>query len=372
MQVNPISVIEATRDRPAAGWVVEPFLHVEAERVENPLTDKTLQPGEPGWEALRRLLDGGRELRQAPDPEAQALIDQGWLVPAGDDLDRRHYLKYVSLETHTVCNQKCYFCPVAIKPRDRDFMPTELFERIVGQLEAYRRTLEAVFIINYNEPTVDPRFVDQCRSILGAGLPLSVNTNGSGLTPERVDALLDAGPLRFLLINLSTLDAEEYRRTRGVGHLQRVIDNVDYANRHHIAEEMVILVLGEDDEAHDRNFEAISERFAGGTFEVQRFGIMDRAGNIDVGVKPGEPHACLRGCDNLGSRPLQHLHITPQGRCVLCCEDYDENNVVGDLRQSTVAEVLEGSGLAQMRRWIYGLEEAPADFICRGCLYAKT
>jgi len=33
-----------------------------------------------------------------------------------------------------------------------------------------------------------------------------------------VDALLEIGLLRFLLINLSTIDAEEYRRTRDVGH----------------------------------------------------------------------------------------------------------------------------------------------------------
>ncbi len=368
--IDPISVIEATRPR-LSSWVVEPFLHLDSQRVENPLTDRTLAPGDEGWEALQRLLTGAAEPRDLAAGELDALVRWGWLVPSADDLDRRHRLKYVSLETHTVCNQKCYFCPVATKPRDSFFMPTELFERIVGELAAYRETLEGVFIINYNEPTVDPRFVDQCRAILDAGLPLSVNTNGSGLTPERVDALLAAGTLRFLLINLSTLDAEEYRRTRGVGHLDRVIANVEYANRHRIAEEMVILALGEDDEAHDRNFAAIAEHFAGGTFNVQRFAIMDRAGNIGVGLKPGEPHACLRGCDNLGSRPLQHLHITPHGRCILCCEDYDELNVVGDLRQSSVAEVLAGAGLAQMRRWIYGLEEAPAEFICRGCVYAR-
>jgi hypothetical protein len=25
-----------------------------------------------------------------------------------------------------------------------------------------------------------------------------------------------------------------------------------------------------------------------------------------------------------------------------------------------------------MRRWIYGVEEAPANFICRGCTFALT
>ena len=79
----------------------------------------------------------------------------------------------------------------------------------------------------------------------------------------------------------------------------------------------------------------------------------------------------LAGCDNVGSRPLQHLHITPHGKCVLCCEDYDEKYVVGDLTQSTIAEVLAGDEMAKLRRWVYGLEEAPEDFICRDCVFAR-
>ncbi|HVR99359.1 MAG TPA: SPASM domain-containing protein, partial [Thermoanaerobaculia bacterium] len=74
--------------------------------------------------------------------------------------------------------------------------------------------------------------------------------------------------------------------------------------------------------------------------------------------------------ENVGSRPLQHLHITPQGKCVLCCEDYDEYHVVGDLTVSSVDEVLRGPELARMRRMIYGLEEAPPNFICRNCVFA--
>ncbi len=178
MHIDPTSVIEAIRS-PASSWVVEPFLHLDGHQAENPLTDRKLAPGEAGWDALQRLLAGAVEPRDLAEGELDALVRHGWLVPAADDLDRRHRLKYVSLETHTVCNQKCYFCPVATKPRDSHFMPTELFERIVGELAAYRETLEGVFIINYNEPTVDPRFVDQCRAILAAGLPLSVNTNES-------------------------------------------------------------------------------------------------------------------------------------------------------------------------------------------------
>jgi len=57
---------------------------------------------------------------------------------------------------------------------------------------------------------------------------------------------------------------------------------------------------------------------------------------------------------------------------VLCCEDYDGKYVVGDLTRESVAEVLTGPTMALMRRWAYGLEKAPDDFLCYGCTFALT
>jgi hypothetical protein len=359
---------------PASGLAlrVNPFLHDGGDRLYDPLTDRTLLDGERGYAPLRALLAGGAALGGVPETERAWLAGQGWLLPAEEDPSQRFLLKYVSLEAHTVCNQACYFCPVSIAPREDYFMPTELYERIVGELAVYRDTIEAVFMINYNEPTADRRFLDQVRAIKAAGLPPAVLTNGSGLTPERIDALVEMGGLRFLSINLSTLDRARYERDRGGDHLAAVLKNVDYARDKAVAQQMDMVVLGTGNDDHQRDFAEIQERFAGSRFTVKSFEVMDRAGYLQIGLKPAVPNQKLCGCDNVGSRPLQHLHITPRGQCVLCCEDYDEKYVVGDLARQSVDDVLRGPELARMRRWVYGLEEAPRDFICRGCTFALT
>jgi hypothetical protein len=225
-------------------------------------------------------------------------------------------------------------------------------------------------MISYNEPTLDRRFVDQVRTIKAAGLPPAVLTNGSGLTPDRIDAIVEAGGLRFLSINLSTVDRQRYKETRGGDHLKVVLRNLEHARDLPVAEKMDVVVLGTGDEAHQRDFEELTDRFAGSRFEVKYFEVMDRAGYLQIGLKVAEDGKSLCGCDNFGSRPLQHLHITPQGKCVLCCEDYDENYVVGDLTRESVHDVLTGPALARMRRWTYGLEQAPDDFICKRCIFA--
>jgi hypothetical protein len=358
--------------RTARELQVNPFLHVGEDRIYNPLTDRTVLQGEPAYESLRGLLGGGLDPDGMPAGDRAPLAEQGWLLPGDAEPARDFRLKYVSLEAHTVCNQACYFCPVSIAPREDYFMPTDLYERILGELSAYRDTIEAVFMINYNEPTADKRFVDQVRAIRAAGLAPAVLTNGTGLTPRRVDDLLAMGGLRFLSINISTLDRERYQRDRGGDHLDLVLRNLEYVKDKRLAEQMDIVVLGTGNEDHQRDFVEISDRFAGSLFDVKTFEVMDRSGYLQIGLKPALPNQRLCGCDNVGSRPLQHIHITPQGKCVLCCEDYDSKYVVGDLTQESVHEVLTGPAMAMMRRWVYGLEEAPRDFICRSCTFALT
>ncbi len=345
-----------------------PFLHYGPDRAYNPLTDELLELGQPAYEALCRVSGG---LEAQPEPLRQ-LRDRGWVVPEGTDLSGRFLLKYVSLEAHTVCNQSCYFCPVSVAPREDYFMPTELYERIVGELAAYRDTIEAVFMISYNEPTLDKRFVEQVRTIRAAGLPPAALTNGTGLSPDRIDALVEMGGLRFLSINLSTLDAEKYRDDRGGDHLKVVLRNLDYARDKPVAQQMDVVVLGTGDQRHRADFAEIERRFAGSLFTVKYFVVNDRAGYLDIGMSVTGRRRPLRGCDHIGSRPLQHLHVNPRGQCILCCQDYTESEVVGDLTQSTVEEVLTGPGLARMRRMIYGLEAAPANFICHNCKFALT
>jgi len=361
---------EAEATAPKGDLAPSPFLHVEADQVYDPLTERSMTEADPAWPTLRSLLSGSLDPATL-EPEVQGrLAREGWLVPTEEDVSTRYRLRYVSLEAHTVCNQGCYFCPVAYDPREAYFMPTEQYEDIVRQVAEHRDTIEAVFMINYNEPTADKRFVDQVRTLREAGLPPSTLTNGTGLTPKRIDALVEMGGLRFLSINLSTLDSERYSTDRKGDHLDLVLRNLDYAKEKPVADEMDIVVLGRGDEVHRHDFADIEKRFAGSRFNVKFFEVMDRAGYLQIGLSARNKRLC--GCDNVGSRPLQHLHVNPYGKCLLCCEDYDENYVVGDFAEETLEEVLTGPRFALMRRWVYGIEEAPADFICRSCVFART
>ena len=363
---------DALVGRTPAAWRAEPFLHVESERLYNPLTDRALLRGEDGYAEVRALALG----ESAPAPLAPALrtrlAESGWLVEEAGDPGTRYLLKYVSLEASTVCNQGCYFCPVSTHPREPHSMSMELYDEIARQLAEFRDTIVGVSMINYNEPTVDKSFLEQVATLRGYGLPPAVLTNGWGLTPQRVDAIRDLGGLEFLSINLSTLDRARYAADRRGDHLPVVMRNLDYVKDVRLAPTMEIAVLGQGDEVHRGDFAEIRDYFAGSHFEVKYYEVMNRAGNVVVGLRPSQLVGRLCGCEQTGSRPLQWVHITPHGECVLCCQDYHDRYVVGDLHEESLREILAGSRMALLRRWVYGLEEAPADFLCRNCIYALT
>jgi MoaA/NifB/PqqE/SkfB family radical SAM enzyme len=345
--------------------VVSPFLHDRGTVLYNPLTGESLPKGSEAHRALEALAAGEELAAAALDHLRAARF-------VLDDLDaetRRTHLVYLSLETCTSCNHRCPFCPVSVDPRDREVMSRELFESIVEQTVAIGGRGVLVFLSNYNEPTIDPFFEERCSFLFSRGLPVCILTNASHFSPDRAERLEKMGRFRYIGINLPTLDPERYQKLHGTRDLERVLGNVDHLRARELAEETAIVVLGEEDDAHRADVEAIRARFEPKGWQIRPFRIRSRPAS---GTFVPEPPAKkkLRGCELMGSRPFEHLHVTGTGTVVLCCQDYYERLVVGDLKRQTVAEVLGGETMARLRRWTYGVEEAPEDFLCRRCEFA--
>ena len=71
-----------------------------------------------------------------------------------------------------------------------------------------------------------------------------------------------------------------------------------------------------------------------------------------------EKHPCVL--------PFRELNIWSDGKAVLCCEDWNEENVVGDLNTQTLEEIWRGTAMRHARR-LHALlrgEEIP---ICSRC-----
>ena len=346
---------------------VSPYLHNRGRVLYNPVTGASIRKDTEEYRALSRIREG---LPAEAGPEVlEHLRAARFLIEDLDTETRRSHLLFLSLETCTSCNHRCPFCPVSVDPREREVMSQELFESIVDQTIAAGGRDVVVFLSNYNEPTIDPLFEERCRALFDRGLAVSILTNASNFGPERARRLEEAGRFRYIGINLPTLDPERYEKLHGTRDLARVIANIEAMRASDLASEAAIVVLGEEDERHLRDAAEIRQRFEPLGWQVKPFRIRSRPAS---GTFVPEPPAkkTLKGCELMGSRPFEHLHVTATAKAVLCCQDYYEKLTIGDLKTQSVAEVLGGDVVARLRRWTYGVEEAPADFLCRRCEFA--
>jgi pyruvate-formate lyase-activating enzyme len=276
-------------------------------------------------------------------------------------------LRFVAIETSTVCSQRCTFCPVSTQGRPTTWMAGDTLDRVIESLRG--RPLETIFLNGFNEPTLTPNLVEiveRLRAVSAAHITL--NTNGSALRPALTDRLIAAG-LPEVVVNLSTIDPEEYARVRGYSDVGRVVRNVEHllerAREHSVS--VTLLVLGNIDDRHAEAILAIERRFAH---------LAPKVVLCPLGQYAGDPRNAtvlhqgrLRGCGQ-EDRPNQWVHLAANGEALLCCHDYAQGYVVGDANRQTLDEIFAGDRLERFRRWISGAEEAPPDFICRRCQLA--
>ncbi len=282
-------------------------------------------------------------------------------------------LKYVQIETTTVCNQRCYFCPVSLEKRALEKMSMAIFDKIVDGIRGY--PLENVHISGFNEPTYDKQFVDRVARLNQAGFKVLITTNASGLKPALTMDLLKAGVTTFV-INLSTLDETQYYQTRGTHDLKRVISHIQFllaeVEKQNDQTEVKLLIVGHLDKQHSLNIQQVMTAFSDST--VPDFVISplsDFAGKpTDMLSKSPFYHKTLCGCAT--GRQNQWLHFVPSGEAILCCQDYLTYYKIGDIAQNTANEIEEGEQLRQFRCWVSGEESAPEDFICRTCVFALS
>ena len=370
------AVHETAVDKYSRYYLVSMLINSGINTLRSPHADARLPLSGPLLEALQFFQEPARleafpgHRPHAPEDGAllRTLIENKFLFPASVDQDRCFNLLNVEIDTNTVCNQACTFCPVSIDPRKRDDISEAMFDDILEQVASLGQNPAAsisIYLAAYNEITLDKRYPSFARKIREHGFQHTVISNGSNLRPQLVDTLLDLGIDEFVL-NVPALDEETYFALRGTRDINRIVEHID-----HLATtpaRVTIIVHGVAGRDHDRNYRAMKRRFRDTSVTVTMGRTMDRAGNLDNEYRSTTKRASMHGCMNDGSRLINWIHVSAQGECFICPMDYYMKHKVGDLRRQSIQEVMQGDDVAEFRRYLHGLEEAPEQFICRSCM----
>lgn len=300
-------------------------------------------------------------VREFGESSLHKLINKELILPP----DRRWLVNKISkveIETSTVCDWKCLYCPGAHIKRKAQFMDMDLYEEILKKSNEYGAKF--ITLHGYNEPTIDPLFEQRLKLIRKYDLKLVLFTNGSGLNAHIIRLLKEINVLYNVVFNFPSANKDRFKAITGQDTFDKTCEIIDKTIRAGIR--VKISIQGT---LKSQRFELKSIKNLFPSIEIITATTHDRAGTLkneyDNCLDIKRPY--LAGCNFI----LTDLHIGIDGECYLCLEDFRKKYTMGNIKTNTISEIVESAAAIKMRKIIWGEWEAPEDFICRKCIIMK-
>jgi len=255
------------------------------------------------------------------------------------------------IQTVSMCNAACTCCPYPELNRTKaiphGMMSDELFDRIVD--DARHFDLKRVSPYLNNEPFLDPKFASRLEKLKTAfpRAVLHVSTNGSRLEPELWK--LVANSINKLHIsaqggvtdrtaferNFLKMDYEKY--VANVSGFLTMVAKGGYRLR---AENIAInnVIDFPSAEALEKEI-AYWKPFGVG---INFGGFNSYSGAITIQARTFSSTSLpVYGCADK-DRPIQAMHVLFDGACVLCCNDWTREVVVGNANERSLSDIWNG------------------------------
>jgi len=271
--------------------------------------------------------------------------------------------KSILIETSNLCQGMCKFCPYQ-KIRKNDEIVNLDFERykkLIDEISKY--DVKRVSLFNNNEPLLDKRIYDFIGYLhkKDKSVEITLSTNGLVVDLKKILKLQKKG-LTTLYISIPTVDKEAYKSIMGFSfsRINNLLSKIDdpkllkmiriavpktkYLNDDLMLKELGKFVICEWELEYKENWE-----------------IADTYNEISDGLKYVGP------CD----RPMDQMVISSNGNVIICCRDWKEQNVIGNIYDNTLYEIWHTNKMKKIQDSIAKLEYNDIE-CCKDCNMNKV
>jgi len=260
-------------------------------------------------------------------------------------------------------------------------MPVDLFYKIVDDL-CEMNFKGKILPYNRNEPLTDPFIFDRLKYIRKK-LPKATiyfSTNGVLLDKEKIENLLELEPIE-IRISLHAFSKEKCLEIMGIDNT-KVFRNISYivelikkrkignpTKKFHI----VMVAPSAEEELLMREY---FKKFGySNYFSLEIWPLVSRAGKVEYDKFADKKtyHEKIFGCKQGRENNINSwFHICTDGKVILCCQDWFEELVLGNMKLQTINEVWNGKKYLETLDKVFGRQESESDFICKKCESAIT
>jgi len=270
--------------------------------------------------------------------------------------------KEVRIETSTVCNFNCEFCPNNTKyfKRKKEIMSLELFKFILMKLKFEAPEITDLTISGFGEAFIDNTIINKIILAKTQGLKIHILTNGSFLNEKTIDTLLKL-KVADIRISIHSIIPEEYNKICGIKDnkiLKKVMENIEYI-KNNKSESTQLIISAEAVENNKNGINKLIDKYKD---EVDLVEVWYPHNWIDW-KKYRDGIKTKKTCNRPFNGPLQ---IQVDGTINMCCFDYNGELLLGDFKSQSLKEIYSSEAfkrIAEQHKYI----EPISDIICNSC-----
>lgn len=267
--------------------------------------------------------------------------------------------RYIDVELTNCCNFRCCFCPTGTKSmnRTRGFMSDEVVSAIVENVIKYN--IAGVRFIRWGEPTLHPKYVEIMKKIKSAGAKIHLNTNGSLITDEQISEMIDMN-LDSIKFSFQGADEGTYNEMREGGDYYKLINTIKKFNEQRGDKavpyiQITTTITGETiDQVNSfkNDVDGLCDYYNIGYTKLNHLNVdsMKIDDNEKRKIKELQlhekfHHTYLKIC----SDAFDVLSINWNGDVTLCCSDYDNYMIVGNILDNDLKQIFNSKAADNYR-----------------------
>ena len=282
------------------------------------------------------------------------------------------------IQTINACNASCIMCPLAQSAKKTPVVLSDkLFKKIIREISDEQLKFTYIYLFLQNEPLMDKDIFKRFRlikKISNGKIKTGLVTNGSFFTKEKIKEL-EKSELDELIFSIDALTEETYKKVRQGLNFEDVINNIEnIINSNYNGYLAVKFVVQIDNIAELEDFK---KYWLTKDIPVQITDLRNRSGDLtsfdDIRLENKKGtffgkvisiilSRMIKGC----STPLTTFNIMSNGDVILCCDDFSNKLILGNVNESSIKEIWNSKDYKKIREMLFKgeYEKIPA---CRTC-----
>ena len=262
------------------------------------------------------------------------------------------------IEITNGCNLNCVMCNTKMSKRPIGFIKPQVFENVLQQLIS-------IGIKNVGLHTVGETFVNnKLESLLEIAnhhnFNVWISTNAQ--FPSRIEQIYKKFPsVAYYRFSIDGATKKSYETIRGGGKYENIVDSLEVIQKINNKKRGYRISLSIDSILSSTNIYEIPiffEKYGKYCFpENINFAIVNGISPDPSYFRESFPFPNLIRQYIPCHMPFQSVYITYGGKVTLCCRDYDEDVIVGDIQENSLIDIWNGLQADKVRKMHLGQEK---------------